>query len=76
MQTVKHFIYGKDSVSGESNMVPLEDQLSEFLKDHPDHSVASFSTIIASTYKEVFVVFNIRSENQKPYNNNKRPEKA
>ena len=68
MQTVKHFIYGKDSMTGESNMKPLEEQLSEFLKDHPDHSVASMSTIVASSYKEAFVVFNVRNDNQKPYN--------
>ncbi len=68
MQTVKHFIYGRDSMSGESNMIPLEDQLSEFLKEHPDHNVASMSTIVASTYKEAFVVFNVRNDNQKPYN--------
>lgn len=68
MQTVKHFIYGHDSRTGESNTMPLEDQFNEFLKEHPDHNVASMSTIVASTYKEAFVVFNIRNENQKSYN--------
>lgn len=68
MQTVKHFIYGHDSRTRESNTMPLEDQFNEFLKEHPDHNVASMSTIVASTYKEAFVVFNIRNENQKSYN--------
>ena len=70
MQTVKHFIYGHDSRTGESNTMPLEDQFNEFLKKHPDHRIASMSTIVASSYKEAFVVFNIRGENQKPHNNN------
>ena len=77
MQTVKHFIYGHDSRNGESNTMPLEDQFNEFLKKHPDHSIASMSTIVASSYKEAFVVFNVRGENQKPYNNNnKKPERT
>ena len=70
MQTVKHFIYGYDSRTGESNTTLLEDQINEFLKKHPDHGVASMSTIVASSYKEAFVVFNYRDGWQKPNNNN------
>lgn len=76
MQTVKHFIYGRDSMTGESNMKPLEEQLGEFLKDHPDHSVTSMSTIVASNYKEAFVVFNYRDGWQKPNNSNKKQDKT
>ena len=72
MQTVKHFIYGKDIMTGESNSTPLEEQIDAYMKDHPDQSVSSLSTIVASSYKEAFVVFNIRNENQKPYNNKKQ----
>lgn len=74
MQTVKHFIYGKDSRTGESNTMPLEEQIDAYMKDHPDQSVSSLSTIVASSYKEAFVVFNIRGENQKPYNNNNKKQ--
>lgn len=74
MQTIKHFLFGKYTGPGvtESCNIPLEEQIDEYLKQHPDHSVASLSTIIASTYKEAFVVFNVRGENQKPYNNKKQ----
>lgn len=72
MQTVKHFIFGKDVMTGESNTTPLEEQIDSYLKAHPEQSVSSLSTIVASNYKEAFVVFNIRNENQKLYNNKKQ----
>lgn len=76
MQTVKHFIYGKDIMSGESNPTPLEEQIDAYLREHQNQSVSSLSTIVASNYKEAFVVFNYRDGWQKPNNSSKKQEKT
>lgn len=62
MQTVKNFVYGKDPITSEINITPIESQVNEYLENHPGYSVATFSTLNASGYKEAFVVFNIREE--------------
>ena len=69
MQTVKNFVFGKDR-SGYFNTEPLEDQINEYLENHPGYSVATMSTLNASGYKEAFVVFNIREERDKKAKNN------
>ena len=61
-QTVKHFIYGADRVNSTVNTTPLEQQFNDFLDGHPNHKIASFSTIIGPDYKEAFVVFDIRED--------------
>ena len=62
MQTVKNFVYGKDPITSEINITPIESQVNEYLENHPGYSVATFSTLNASGYKEAFVVFNVREE--------------
>ena len=61
MQTVKNFVFGKDR-TGAVNIIPLEDQINEYLENHPGYSVATMSLLNATGYKEAFVVFNIREE--------------
>lgn len=73
MQTVKNFVFGKDR-TGAFNTTPLEDQINEYLENHPGYSVATLSTLNASGYKEAFVVFNIREE-RKFEPRQDRPEK-
>lgn len=61
MQTVKNFVFGKDR-TGIINTEPLEDQINEYLENHPGYSVSTMSLLNAVGYKEAFVVFNIREE--------------
>lgn len=61
MQTVKNFVFGRDRV-GTVNHTPLEDQINEYLENHPGYSVATMSILNAVGYQEAFVVFNIREE--------------
>lgn len=61
MQTVKNFVFGKDRI-GIINTEPLEDQINEYLENHPGYSVSTMSLLNAVGYKEAFVVFNIREE--------------
>lgn len=61
MQTVKNFVFGKDR-TGAVNTIPLEDQINEYLENHPGYSVSTMSLLNAVGYKEAFVVFNIREE--------------
>lgn len=61
MQDVKHFINGRD-LSGEFNITPLEVQINSFLENNPNYSVHSFSTIMGPSYKEAFVVFDVKGE--------------
>ena len=65
MQTVKNFIFGQD-YTGAYNGSPLENQINEYLENHPGFSIATMSLLNASGYKEAFVVFNIREE-RKPF---------
>lgn len=77
MQTVKHFVYGLDRITGNRNSSPLEQQMNDFLDGHPNYKITSFSTIIGPDYKEAFVVFDIREDKKKddliqvPYEPNK-----
>lgn len=61
MQTIKNFVFGKDR-TGIINTEPLEDQINEYLENHPGYSVSTMSLLNATGYKEAFVVFNIREE--------------
>ena len=69
MQTVKNFVFGRDRF-GVVNNSPLEDQINEYLENHPGYSVSSMSLLNAVGYKEAFVVFNIREERK----NEPKPE--
>jgi hypothetical protein len=61
MQTVKTFVFGRDRV-GTVNHTPLDDQINEYLENHPGYSVSTMSVLNAVGYQEAFVVFNIREE--------------
>ena len=62
MQTVKNFVFGKDVMRHDWNNTPLEDQINEYLENHPWFSVATMSMLNGAGYKEAFVVFNVREE--------------
>ncbi len=65
MQIVKRFTLGQD-YTGAYNGNPLEDQINEYLENHPGFSVATMSMLNGTGYKEVLVVFNVREE-RKPF---------
>ena len=60
-QTVVSFVYGVDR-AGLHNTMMIEDQINEFLREHPDHKVKSIGTIVTSLYQEALVVFDIFNE--------------
>ncbi len=74
MQTVKNFVFGKDTSTHTGwNNIPLEDQINDYLEYHPGYSVATMSLLNASDYKEALVVFNVREERlEKHEQNDKR----
>ena len=76
MQTVKNFVYGKDPITNEINITPIESQVNEYLENHPGYSVATFSTLNASGYKEAFVVFNVREERKFEPRQDRQDKKA
>lgn len=69
MQTVKHFVYGQDRITGNRNSSPLELQMNDFLAGHPNYKITSFSTIIGPDYKEAFVVFDVIEDRNNNRNN-------
>ena len=66
MQIVKNFVFGNNVLRSDWNNTPLEDQINEYLENHPGFSVATMSMLNGTGYREVLVVFNVREE---------RPEK-
>jgi len=66
MQIVKNFVFGNNILRTDWNNTPLEDQINEYLENHPGFSVATMSLLNGTGYKEALVVFNVREE---------RPEK-
>ena len=62
MQTVKNFVYGKDLAESAWNGLSLEIQINEYLKSHPNYSVAAMSMLNGIGYREALVVFNVREE--------------
>ena len=73
MQDVKHFINGKDIRTSYYNMDDLDTQINAFLKENPNYSIRSLSTIIGPAYKEAFVVFDVGEERN---DHNDRPQKS
>lgn len=61
MQIVKHFVFGKER-SGIVNVTPIEDQINEYLENHPGYSVATMNALSGPGYTEAFVVFNVGEE--------------
>lgn len=64
-QTVVSFVYGVDR-AGLHNTMMIEDQINEFLREHPDHKVKSIGTIVTSLYQEALVVFDILNGEHEP----------
>lgn len=60
-QTVVSFVYGL-SRDGIHCSTRIEDQINEFIRQHPDHKVKSIGTIVTSLYQEALVVFDILNE--------------
>ena len=63
-QDVKAFVCGRDIWHATYNTTPLDEQINEFLKEHPNYSAKSMSTFVGTGYKEVFVIFDVREEKQ------------
>lgn len=68
MQIVKKFVFGRD-YTGNYNGDLIEDQINEYLENHPGFSVATMSMLNGTGYREVLVVFNVREEQseKKPF---------
>lgn len=69
MQIVKNFVFGSNVLRSDWNNTPLEDQINEYLENHPGFSVATMSMLNGTGYREVLVVFNVREERseKKPF---------
>lgn len=69
MQIVKNFVFGSNVLRSDWNNTPLEDQINEYLENHPGFSVATMSMLNGAGYREVLVVFNVREErgDRKPF---------
>lgn len=75
MQIVKNFVYGKDLSESVWNGVSIELQINEYLKSHPECSVATLSMLSGAGYKEALVVFNVREE-RKPFTKDAEDKKV
>lgn len=62
MQIVKNFVFGNNVLRTDWNNTPLEDQINEYLENHPGFSVATMSLLNGAGYREALVVFNTRVE--------------
>ena len=63
MQTVVSFIQGnKIGWSAVTNATPIQDQVNDYLRQNPSHSIRTMSTLLGPSYVEAFVVFDIREE--------------
>lgn len=69
MQIVKNFVFGSNVLRSDWNNTPLEDQINEYLENHPGFSVATMSMLNGTGYREVLVVFNVMEERseKKPF---------
>ena len=62
MQIAKNFVFGNNVLRSDWNNTPLEDQINEYLENHPGFSVATMSMLNGAGYREALVVFNVREE--------------
>ena len=66
MQEVRSFYSGMKlgfGMQGKS----LEDQINEYLKEHPNYTAKQMNIIVGSSYLEAYVIFDIKDE-RKPQN--------
>ena len=64
MQALKSFYCGAWP-GKDLNTIPVEDQVNEFLKSHPDHKITEMTALLGPSYKELFVTFDIFNKSQK-----------
>ena len=60
--------------NGVYNTTPVEEQINQYLKDHPNYYGKSITMAVVAPYKEALVLFDIRDEDnktQKPKENKK-----
>lgn len=62
MQIAKNFVFGNNVLRSDWNNTPLEDQINEYLENHPGFSVAAMSLLSGAGYREALIVFNVREE--------------
>lgn len=60
MQEVKCFFQG--TKDGQIHLDYIEDQINEFLKEHPTHTARSISTMLSDRYLDAYVIFDVREE--------------
>ncbi len=61
MQTVKAFVQGtKPYDTNGPVMTSIEEQINLYLKENPNHSAKSMSIIVGQSYREAFVIFDVR----------------
>ena len=65
MQEIKTFLYGGNPMNNTPfNYMPIDEQINTYLKDKPNHSVKTLSTIVGPGYTQAFVVFDIREQKE------------
>ena len=62
MQIAKNFVFGNNVLRSNWNNTPLEDQINEYLENHPGFSVATMGLLSGAGYREALIVFNVREE--------------
>lgn len=66
MQEVKSFYSGMKLNTGMQSK-SIEDQINDFLKEHPNYAAKDISVIVGPSYLEAYVIFDVRDE-RKPQN--------
>lgn len=66
MQEVKSFYSGMKLNAGMQSK-SIEDQINNFLKEHPSYVARDIDVIVGPSYLEAYVVFDVRDE-KKPQN--------
>ena len=73
MQEIKTFMYGGNPMNNTPfNHMPIDEQINAYLKDRPNHSVKTMSTIVGPGYTQAFVVFDVREQKEQ---RDSRPQK-
>lgn len=73
MQEVKCFFQGMKD--GEMHLERIEDQINVFLKEHPNYTARSISTLLSDRYLDTYVIFDVREERQERQERQDRPDK-
>lgn len=68
MQEVRSFFAGVRA--GKVEDKPIEDQINDFLKEHPAYTAKNISIAILPLCKEAYVIFDVREEKKPPAGKN------